>query len=261
MLAIYLFKVNMISMSVVKIGLSIFCVLLCICALILPERSAFAFNLDYLEYLNRNHSFVLKRLSSNAAKKNTCKINDVNAYDEMNESPSASSNNFSENNANMEDNQNHQNNLQSNNDVQSNNIVKISNYQQQLQQQQQQKQQQQLSPSRFFKIGASNTMVINETKIKLDENESILLANTLIKKINCENHCKTGKLNPLYEEEPTMNNLTSSSSNMSNSKIVQPNNLSSFMNATPPPPIRKLKNNNNYNCENVLIVRESSTKF
>ena len=267
MLAIYLFKVNMLSMSVVKIGLSIFCVLLCICALILPERSAFAFNLDYLEYLNRNHSFVLSRLSSNAVKKNTCKINDINAYDEMNESPSASSNNFSENNNNIEeDDENRQKNInmnpQAKNDNINNNNNNMSNYQQQLLQNQQLQQQQQLSPTRFFKIGTSNTktLVVNETKIKLDENESILLANTLIKKINCENHCKTGKLNPLYEEEPIMNNLTSSSSNMSNVKMIHSNNLSSFVNGTPPPPMRKIKNNNN-NCDNVLIVRESSTKF
>jgi hypothetical protein len=266
MLAIYLFKVNTLSMSVVKIGLSIFCILLCICALILPERSAFAFNLDYLEYLNRNHSFVLNRLSANAVKKNTCKINDINAYDEMNESPSASSNNFNENNVNTEeDDDNHQktvnsnklsgNNINYNNN--NNNINNDNNYQQHLQHQQQQK----LSPSKFFKIGTSNTktMVINETKIKLDENESILLANTLIKKINCENHCKTGKLNPLYEEEPIIN---TSSSNISNLKIVNSNNLTSFINATPPPPIRKSKNNDSSNnCENFLTFRETMTKF
>jgi len=62
----------------------------------------------------------------------------------------------------------------------------------------------QLIPSSNLKI-SGKAMYVNELS-NVDDCETYILANSLIKKINCENHCKTGKLNPLYEEEAASSN-------------------------------------------------------
>lgn len=59
MFAIYIFKVNLLPMTIIKIGLSVFCILLCICSFLLPEKGSFSFNLDYLELLNKNPQFFI----------------------------------------------------------------------------------------------------------------------------------------------------------------------------------------------------------
>ena len=57
----------------------------------------------------------------------------------------------------------------------------------------------QILPNSNLKI-SGKAMYVSELS-HVDDCETYILANSLIKKINCENHCKTGKLNPLYEEE------------------------------------------------------------
>lgn len=203
-------------MNSLKIGLAIFCIILCLCAILLPERSAFSFNLDYLEYLNRNHQFVLNS-STLKAKKNTCPVNESAkcVANDLNKITPVENTNFEE------------------------------------------------KPSKFAppinsSIPNANIKVINQGIIvsdnkNINEADCSMVANTVIKKINCENHCKTGKLNPLYEEEFV--NATSSSSSFNH-------NAANSNKTTPQTPRAVLANNNfRIGIEKMQPIQESSTKF
>jgi hypothetical protein len=196
-------------MTMIKIGLAVFCALICIFALLLPEKSAFAFNLDYLEYLNRNQQFILNS-SSSTARKNTCRIGSLNVMGRLNfatcgldTSNCADSIETDSVGANKKDGY-----LNTSITTMANSII-------------------QNTPSNK----------ILEYKA-YDDNETSLLANSLIKKINCENHCKTGKLNPLYEEEQIT--ISSSSFNVNNNAICINNNNQN----------NNANNNNTYNNNN-----------
>ena len=205
----------MLSMNSLKIGLAIFCIILCLCAILLPERSAFSFNLDYLEYLNRNHQFVLNS-STLKAKKNTCPVNESAkcVANDLNKITPVEKTNFEE------------------------------------------------KPSKFgppinSSIPNANIKVINQGIVvsdnkNINEADCSMVANTVIKKINCENHCKTGKLNPLYEEE--LVNATSSSSSFNH-------NAANSNKTTPQTPRAVLANNFRIGSEKMQPIQESSTKF
>ncbi len=59
--------------------LAIFCILMCACAFLLPERSKFFLNIDYLEYLSRNHKFSINSSpKTQSCFLNGCIINGLN---------------------------------------------------------------------------------------------------------------------------------------------------------------------------------------
>ena len=69
-------------MSVIRIGLAIFCMLLCTFAFLLPERSAFSFNLDYLDYLNSRGRYFQCHFNNNNTGNNNQKSNEEDEVDE-----------------------------------------------------------------------------------------------------------------------------------------------------------------------------------
>jgi hypothetical protein len=93
----------------------------------------------------------------------------------------------------------------------------------------------------------------------VDDCETYILANTLIKKINSENHCKNGKLNPLYEEDSSTgisNNFVGIASSQ-NPNII-------FSKVTAPAAPNSLSIFNKINTKNqkiVQFIQQSSTKF
>ena len=157
------------SISTIRITLSILCMCLCMCAVVLPEKSLYSFNLDYLEYLNRNSLFRINSLVSSARKK-MFELRGSNAAN-LNEPCSVTSRD------------------------EFNYLDMIS-----------------------LKTGGSDPSA--KPKFNGDECETRILANSLIKKINSENHCKTGKLNPLYEEEAANSSHNFNGSNSPPSNVL-----------------------------------------
>jgi hypothetical protein len=168
MLAIYVFKVNALPTSMLKIGLAIFCVLLCTCALVLPERtvSFSSFSLEDLDESLLKHLFTLQSSSSTS-----CLTSNKPADSSLPKTGSESTHKLF---------------------VADQNRAKTTS-----------EDSTPLHSQRGVEGSSSSDSLTNLTYSKTNERstESTLLANTLIKKINCENHCRTGKLNPLYEED------------------------------------------------------------
>lgn len=201
-------------MSVIRIGLAVFCILLCICAFLLPERSAFSFNLDYLEYINKNHQF-LSGTNDLSNKKTYTMVECMGIGNVLEEIMDE---------ADKHHHHHHHHHVE-------NRYVTACNY-------------------------PSGTLIDPNIGIDLlksvEDCESKMLANTLIKKINCENHCKNGKLNPLYEED---HQQATNQPPFSISTIDNQNTLTSVttLNLTPP------KSSNN--LQKIFNSNETSTKF
>lgn len=187
-------------MSVIRIGLAIFCMLLCTFAFLLPERSAFSFNLDYLDYLNsRRRMAVVRRSASPSQSIEPDKKNNLSSPSYPIEYVSVDSGGgvFIEDvfNEALSGQLTRKNNFYNYvDDVQAPLATTGTRFFTSL--------------SNFPNPSPSSLVVLDSALAGADllagspeECETKILANTLIKKINCENHCKTGKLNPLYEEE------------------------------------------------------------
>jgi len=199
-------------------------------AFLLPERSAFSFNLDYSEYLNRYNLFKINSLKSSPHNNLFKGL----ATDE----PGASA-------------------CMKNNgigivDFSTSNYIDINS----LKEAERINCNNQILPNSNLKI-SGKAMYVSELS-HVDDCETYILANSLIKKINCENHCKTGKLNPLYEEEAASSNQfiglpSSQNQNVVFSKAVHPlqqNNSLDMFSKLNAELTAKLQN-----------VQQSSTKF
>ena len=141
---------NYTSMLTIRVSLSVCCLIMSLFAFLLPERTAFSFNLDYMEYLSRYNLFKINSTTPPAHAKNMYDKGTANFRGLVSLQEERSSCMLTVNRPNVK------------------------------------------------KPGKS--MFVHELS-SVDECEAYILANSLIKKINCENHCKTGKLNPLYEED------------------------------------------------------------
>lgn len=97
----------------------------------------------------------------------------------------------------------------------------------------------------------SNSTEKTMGELNLDDRETYLLANSLIKKINCENHCKKGKLNPLYEEDSLNmpNNLTRTQNTLKNNKAIISDK------------VMKMNSQSMFRKINFQYNQQSSTKF
>jgi hypothetical protein len=208
-----------------KIGLSIFCLLLCICALLLPERSAFSFNLDYIEFLNRNHQFFINSTAC-MARKSTFRVKGEKTNIEENLNETESSRCVTKTSC-----------IPS-----TTSQTKTSN----------------LSPikttTHILQAASKKTCMLVSDGKTIDDCETSILANTVIKKINSENHCKTGKLNPLYEEDTHANSSSPNQTNLPNNQNNS-NNKSFFQNA------RDHSFRGNTNNIKTQYHQETSTKF
>ena len=92
--------------------------------------------------------------------------------------------------------------------------------------------------------------------------EQSILANTLIKKINCENHCKTGKLNPLYEEDQVVSTASLSIHQSQHVPNAKGSSNSSSVASTPSQTSKFSRLLNlSINEKNQVLNQESSTKF
>lgn len=249
MFAIYIFKVNVLSMGMIKIGLAVFSIIMCICALLLPEKSAFAFNLDYLEFLNRNHQFIINS-SASTARKNTCRVVNETVSPSMsqeNVNRGAGGKNEEPTFANDDESIIEEEKMHS---VTASGMVCTPTLTATTMSLKNSCQTAQL----FFN---QNTTMRNDNDD--DECEQSILANTLIKKINCENHCKTGKLNPLYEEEQVVS--TASLSILQSQHVNAKNSSSSSSVASTPSQTSKFSRLMNLSINEKVLAQESSTKF
>lgn len=215
-------------MSTIRISLSICCLIISIFAFLLPERSAFAFNLDYSEYLSRYHLFKINSLKCSPRKnifpgliidRDDSSCRNTNGFGIVDFSTS----NYIEINSLKNEGKN--------------GYVNGG-----------------LMPNPNMKI-SGKAKYVNELN-NVEDCETYILANSLIKKINCENHCKTGKLNPLYEEEACSNNFiglpSSQNQNVIFSKVAHPHQSSSLS------MFSKIDTNNLQKLQN---IQQSSTKF
>ena len=258
-------------MSVIRIGLAIFCMLLCTFAFLLPERSAFSFNLDYLDYLNSRGRYFQCHFNNNNNNtgNNNQKSNEEDEVDEeeneyepstmnknnlscppypidylngaapvclLNETISTSTHRPV---ARRSSYYNHNETAATGTRF----FTSLSNF-----------------PSPTTVVSAAtvvppNLIVLdssaaNRLELLDEECQTKMLTNNLIKKINCENHCKTGKLNPLYEEDNHNHNLNQLISTISNGPSYNLN----YTQVEFASPI-------NRNNSTVVYFNESSTKF
>ena len=197
-------------MPTIRIILSLCCLVFCLFAFLLPEHTAFSFNLDFSEYLNNYHLF---KISSRAT------LESKSMFDsELSTNPCKNASSIGGVN-------NHYLDLMSMDEERNN-----------------------------FNSSSTTGKTIDELN-NFDDRETYLIANSLIKKINCENHCKKGKLNPLYEEDSSnmSNNLTettiSQNKNVIFDKVIMKMNSQSM--------VRKMNANKN----SLQNIQQSSTKF
>lgn len=194
-------------MAVLKIGLSIFCILLSMCSFLLPEQSDFSFNVDYLDFFNSDRQSAIINLKTNTRLAYLACGVENSSEDLGSESDGYNSNNKRSSRYTPS----------VSGSFSSQSVMIKENCGQQEQQQQ--------------ILEVSNLIIANDCETKL-------MANDLIKKINCENHCKKGKLNPLYEEDQSVvasstiilglnstDTSTSNSSNDLNNKIINLSNV------------------------------------
>lgn len=220
-------------MITIRVSLSICCLIMSLFAFLLPERSAFSFNLDYKEYLNRYSMCKLNSLTPPPYNKYIYGIGSADESISHNSKGNMNAQSYLD--------------LASLKERRSNSTV---------------------SGIQNMKMPGKAGMFVND----IDDCETYILANSLIKKINCENHCKTGKLNPLYEEDASVlsNNfigLPSHNQNLIFSKVIGPqnNSLSMFSKINTKPGTNGDANSTNdkasSNQKKIQGVQQSSTKF
>lgn len=226
---------NYSSMITIRVSLSICCLIMSLFAFLLPERSAFSFNLDYKEYLNRYSMCKLNSLTPPPYNKYIYGIGSADESISHNSKGNTNAQSYLD--------------LASLKEWRSNNAV---------------------SGIQNMKMPGKTGMFVSD----LDDCETYILANSLIKKINCENHCKTGKLNPLYEEDASVlsNNFiglpSSHNQNVIFSKVIAPqnNSLSMFSKINTKPSTTgsnasSINDKANSSQRKHQSVQQSSTKF